>query len=99
MVPEASGERRNAQKKPPAEVGRLCSYVSELLVRSSGSLEFLYCPCQERNSAGPASSLRLVVDRASDPALDSAGRVGSDSSCCFLSWERHKNGSESAPFR
>ena len=58
-----------------------------------------YHPCREPGSAGPVSSRRLVVDRASDPALDFAGRVGFGSSCCFLSWEHHNNGSESAPFR
>jgi hypothetical protein len=33
----------------------------------------------------------------SDPAIDCAGRVGFGSSCCFLSWEHHDNGSESGP--
>jgi hypothetical protein len=58
-----------------------------------------YHPCRVAGSAGPVSGRRLVADQASDPALDSAGRVGFGSSCYFLSWEHHDNGSESAPFR
>jgi hypothetical protein len=58
-----------------------------------------YHPCRGPDSAGPVSGRRLVADRASDPALDSAGQVGFGSSCCFLSWEHRDNGSESAPFR
>ena len=46
-----------------------------------------YHPCRGPDSAGPVSGRRLVADRASDPALDSAGQVGFGSSCCFLSWE------------
>ena len=58
-----------------------------------------YHPCRGPDSAGPVSGRRLVADRASDPALGSAGRVGFGSSCCFLSWEHRDNGSESASFR
>ncbi len=55
-----------------------------------------YHPCRLPGSAGPVLGRRLVAGRASDPALDSAGRIGFGSSCCFLSWEHHDNGSESA---
>ena len=54
---------------------------------------------RELGSAGPVSDRRLAVDQASDPAIDCVGRVGSGSSCCFLSWEHDSNGSESATFR
>src|ERR1700692_3192209 len=96
MVPEASGERRNTQKET---AGR--SWPSLLVTYRSCSfgraaLWDFYCPCQEPGSAGPVSSRPLVADRASGPALDPAGRVGSGSSCCFLSWEHHNNDSESA---
>jgi len=56
------------------------------------------CPCREPGSAGPVFGHRLAADRVSGPAFDSAGRAGFGSSCCFLSWEHHDNGPESAPF-
>src|SRR6202521_1338082 len=100
MVGEATGERRDAQKDTARRSGPslLVTYRSCSFGRAA--LWDFYCPCQEPGSAGPVSSRRLVVDRVSDPALDSAGRVGSGSSCCFLSWEHHhNNGSQFAPFR
>jgi hypothetical protein len=64
---------------PPSGPSLLVTYRSCSFGRAA--LWDFYCPCQEPGSAGPVSSRRLVVDRASDPALDSAGRVGSGSSC------------------
>jgi hypothetical protein len=52
-------------------------------------------PCREPDSAGRLSGHRLAAGRAFDLASGSAGRAGFGSSCCFLSWERRYNGSES----
>ena len=61
------------------------------------ALSDFYFLCRELGSAGPVSGRRLAADRVSDPAIDCAGRVGFGSSCCFLSWEHHDNGSECGP--
>ena len=99
MVPEASGERRNARKrKRPAEAGRLCQLrigVARLVERLFG-ISIVLARSLALLARFRAAALLLT---GLDPALDSAGRVGSGLSYCFLSWEHHNNGSESAPFR
>lgn len=94
-----NGEIFSVSKKPARLSGpsllvtcRYCSFGRAAL------WDFCH-PCQEPDSADPVSARRPAADQASDPALDSVGRVGFGSSCCFLSWEHHNNGSESAPFR
>ena len=47
-------------------------------------------PLWAPDSVGPVSDRRPVAD----PAVDLAGRAGSDSSWRFLSWERPDNGSQ-----
>jgi hypothetical protein len=87
------------EKRPARRSGPFLLVTYRCRSFGRAALSDFYYPCREPGSAGPVSGRRLAADRVSDPAIDSAGRVGFGSSCCFLSWEHRDNGSESAPFR